>query len=208
MTYWHEPAKHKGGWVFPNWQGRVAAIFQGQDVRQAPFEGHFLRWQGVGPAEPLGWRRNPDDWFELWPHVPLLASSMEDAKAQFQPMLLQIEDGRMDDQFDRHPYRPPVRPELVAEIEHPDRQAKARIVRHADGRYQVGYLVYAPDGKYFPVMTPSIGELGWEWGVARRETNTFADDLSSAVQIAREELDQIVAGDPEIKLRETDPPAT
>lgn len=203
MGYWHEAIKHSNGWVFPARGRKVAVIFQGEDVRAAPFEGHFLRWEGEGEASPMGWKRNPENWIELWPHMPLRASSMEQAKVEFTPLLPQIEDGIIDHQFEKRPYRPPTLPHLVAKIEHPTHLAESVIVQHTAGRYEVRYRVYAPDGRYFPAATPSIGELGWDWGCPRRQTATFADDFASAQQIATVELDEIVQADPEIKRRET-----
>ena len=207
MAYWHEQARHIGRWVFPNRQGRVTVVFQGHDIREAPFQGYFLRYEGEGEVKPMGWKRDPVGWVEVWPREPLLAWSMDEAKAQFQPLLPQIEDGNLGEQYERRAYLLPVRPKLVAEVEHPTHQARARILRWPDGRYQVRYLVYAPDGRYFPASTPSVGVLGWEWGVAREDIETFADDLASAERIASEELAEVVTSDPEIKPRDAGPSA-
>lgn len=201
MGYWHEPARHKGGWVFPNREGTVGAVFEGQDVQHSPFEGYFLRWKGEGETPVLGWRQNPENWIQLRPHQALPASSMNEARAKIAPLLPQIEAGSIDDQFESVPYQPPHRPHLVKKIEHTTHWARARIVQQAEGRYEVDYLVYAPDGKYFPAATPSIGELGWEWGRPRVETRTLADDLTSAEEIGGKELNQIVQSDPEIRRR-------
>lgn len=205
MGHWHEPAKNIGGWTFlPKPGSRVGVIFEGESVRIAPHVGHFIRYEGDQDIKaslfPI-WRKNPEGWFELWPREPLTASSSEEAKSKVAPLLPQIEDGSIDDQFEKRPYRPPVPPKLVKEIEHPTHIVKAVIVQNAEGRYQALYRVYAPDGKYIPVSTPSIGELGWEWGRARTETNTFADDLKSAEEIAIAELSEVVRQDPEIKRR-------
>ncbi len=201
MAAWQEPAKNLGGWVFHIRNSKIGVVFNGYDVRKAPFEGHFLRYEGA-EEPPANWRRKPDDWFTLRPHELLRAASMEEAKSLFSPLLAQIADGSIDDQFERQPYKPPVLPQVVREIEHPTYVAKVLIVQYPEGRYELRFRVYAPDGKYFPAQTPSIGELGWEWGRARIETTTFADDLASAEQAALVELDEIVQADPEIKRRE------
>ena len=203
MAAWQEPAKSGGkhSWVFRKLGSKVGVVFSGADVRLAPFEGVFLRYEGDKEA-PQGWNRNSQDWYELWPREPLKASSMEEAKALFTPLLPQIEDGSLDDQFERRPYQPPILPLVVKEIEHLSHVAKTLIVQHTSGIYELRFRVYAPDGKYYPAQTPSIGERGWEWGRARMETTTYADDLESAEQVALLELDEIVQADPEIKRRE------
>ena len=58
MAYWHEPAKHLGGWVFHKPKSKIGVVFVGYDVRQAPFEGHFLRYEGMEES-PINWRRKP-----------------------------------------------------------------------------------------------------------------------------------------------------
>ncbi len=97
MGHWHEPARHKGSWVFPNREGKVGAIFEGEDARKSPFEGYFLRWEGEGEAPVLGWRRNPENWAILRPRQALSASTMDEAKAKIAPLLSQIEARNMDD---------------------------------------------------------------------------------------------------------------
>lgn len=201
MAYWHKPAEHIHRWVFPHVHSKVAAIFEGADARRSPFKGYFLRWEGEGEPKPMSWKRDPAGWFKLQPREPPFAWTMKDAKAMISPLLTKIADGSLDSQFDRHPYRLPDHPEAIKEIENPTYMAKARIVRHKNGQFQVGYLVYAPDGKYLPASTPSVGVLGWEWGVARSNISTFADDLPSAEHIATIELDEITKSDQEIKLR-------
>lgn len=212
MAVWHEPMKHIGGWIFPPRDGgRVAVVFTGEDVREAPHRGHFLRYEGDGPV-PKGfypvWRKEPAGWFELWPREPLLASSMDEARDRFTPLLPGLEDGSTDEHYKRNSYEPPGRPTRIEEIEHPTHRAHAVIVKHSDGHFEVGYLVYAPNGKYFPAATPSISEeLDWEWGVtwttdeSGRDLRTLADDLESARPIATTELEAIVALDPEIRRR-------
>lgn len=212
MAYWHEPKKHMGGWTFPPKAGsRVGVVFRGEDVRIAPFEGHFMRYEGDEPlpATPIpAWNRSPDDWFELHPRQPLLATSMQDAKEKFAPLLPQVEAGAIDEQMERKPYRLPIRPTRIKEIEHPTRVARAVIVQHSDGPFEVHYYVYAPNGRYFPASTPSISsELEWEWGVtwATDEVGTtlktLADSLASAEEIAETELHIIAEKDSEIKHR-------
>ena len=201
-----------GGWLFPPKPGsRVAVSFRGHDVRKAPFQGHFLRYEGEGevPSGPFPhWRRNPEGWFELWPREPLLASSMEEAKAKFAPLFPYVEDGSIDDQFEKRPYQTPVMPQLVEEIEHPTHVARTQIVQYPDGLYAVGYLVYAPNGRYLRATSPTISNgFGWEWGVMYVQDEegqclrTLADDLASAQEIATIELHQLVAQDSEIKRR-------
>lgn len=217
MTYWHEAPQHTGGWQFPAQPGRrVTVLFRGRDARKAPFESRFLRYEG-SETDDKGcfphWRRNPAGWFELLLKEPLLASSMEEAKAKFAPMLAQIEDGSIDDKFTRRPYEPPVVPQQIKEIEHPVCLAKARIVQYPTGLYSVGYLVYAPNGRYFPASTPSISyDLEYEWGVTYatdeegQRLSTLADDLADAEDIASSELDQLVARDPESSGKRPDNP--
>ncbi|MBC7526879.1 MAG: hypothetical protein H7308_04955, partial [Chthonomonadaceae bacterium] len=122
MAYWHELAKGTGGWLFPPQKGsRVAVSFRGEDARKAPFRGHFLRYEGEEEMPLRGhtpWRRNPEGWFELHPQRPLLASSMEEAKLKFNPMLSYIEDASRDFEFDKKAYQPPTVPQLVKELEH------------------------------------------------------------------------------------------
>ena len=154
------------------------------------------------------WQKKPEAWFELWPRNPIRAFSTSEAKVLVEPLRPGLEDGSLDSEFEKRPYHPPVAPELIKDIEHTARIAKARIVQYPDGIYSVGYLVYAPNGRYMPASTPSISaELEWEWGVTRmqdehgHELRTLADNLESAEQIAAEELDIIVSKDPEIKPR-------
>jgi hypothetical protein len=212
MTHWHEHPVKSGGWVFRSPQpSRVTPVFRGQDVRKAPFEGYFMRYEGetlLPNGRPPNWHKHPDGWFELRPHELLLAWSSQEAKEKFTPLLPLVEDGKHDNLFDRRPYEPPVRAALVRELEHPTRVAKARIGLYPDGRYRILYAVYAPNGRYMPLVTPSVSaELDWEWGSmsptddAGRELTTYADDLESAMEIATRELDQLVAADPEIKMR-------
>ena len=71
--------------------------------------------------------------------------------------------------------------------------------------YEVRYFVYAPNGRYIPAVTPSVGELEWEWGVTYpqdaegRALRTLADDLESAESVAIEELNMLVDRDSEIR---------
>jgi hypothetical protein len=212
MACWHEAKKHRGGWVFPPKSGsRVGVVFRGEDARVAPFEGYFMRYEGGGsiPDGPFPhWKKNPQGWVELWPREPLRASSMEEAKRKFAPMLRQVEDGSLDERFEKRPCRPPARPARVKEIDHPTHVARAVIVQHPEGMYEVGYLVYAPNGRYFPAATPSISsELEWEWGVTwvqdenGQDMRTLADDLEDAEEIARIELDMLVRNDSMIRRR-------
>ena len=212
MAYWHDIPPVTGGWLFLRPKGsRVTALFRGRNVRKESFQGYFMRYEGEEEA-PTGviphWRRKPEGWFELWPYEPMLASSMEEAKALFQPLLPQIEAGSIDAQFEKRPYQPPEVPQLVKEIEHSTHLAKARIVQYLDGVYFVGYLVYASNGRYFPASTPSIStELEYEWGVTYEtdadgeRLRTLADDLASAEEIAAIELNRFVALDPDIRVR-------
>jgi hypothetical protein len=184
----------------------------GEDVRVAPFTGHFLRYEGTVIPErlPFGvWRRQPESWFELYPEEPLLASSMEEARELIKPHREALEEVEYCEGYARRPYLPPAVPEKVQVIHHPTRIAEAIIARHTDGRFEVFYKVYAPNGRYFPVSTPSISsEMDWEWGVtwpkdeSGKDLQTFADSLESAEAIAVRELSQLVDADPEIKLRE------
>ncbi len=212
MAYWHEAPQDTGGWTFlPGEGGRVAAIFRGTDVRKAPFQGHFLRYEGTGEAQASffsAWRKNSEGWFELWPLNPMLATSSQEAKQLFQPLLPQIENGSLDAQFERRPYQPPVTPHLVKEIEHATHVAMARIVQYPDGHYSVGYLVYAPNGQYLPASTPSLSsDRDYEWGITYETDDdhdpllTLADDLGSAEEIAEIELNRFVAADGTIKQR-------
>ncbi len=211
MTHWHELPKNTRGWLIPAKPGsRVAICFRGEDVRNAPFQGHFLRYEGVGevPKGLSSWKRNPEGWFELWPHEPLFASSIEESKAVCAPLLSYVEEGISDSLFDSRPYQPPAKPQLVKEVEHDTHRASARIVQYPDGVYEVGYAVYAPSGRYFPAATPGISaELNFDWGKtyatddAGQQLRTLADDLESAQEIALIELDRFVEQDPEIKLR-------
>lgn len=110
MAYWHEVSQNTGGWlILPEPGRRVAASFRGRDVRKAPFQGHFIRYEGAGKV-PSGifpsWHRKPEGWFELWPHEPIFASSMEEAKSLIQPLLPLIEAGSIDARFERKPYKP------------------------------------------------------------------------------------------------------
>ncbi len=212
MAYWHAVTEDTNSWVFPAKKGsRVAVSFRGRNARKAPFSGCFLRYEGAGEV-PTGlfphWRRSPEGWFELWPLEPMLAYSMEEAKLLFEPLLPQIEDGRLDAQFEKRPFQPPIVPQWVKEIEHITHVAMARIMRYPDGLYSVGYLVYAPNGRYLPASTPNVS-TDWysEWGVAYatdeagQRLRTLADDLTSAEEIAVIELNRLVAQDPEIKHR-------
>lgn len=212
MGYWHEVKRSDNGWLFPVKKGaRVAVSFRGEDVRVAPFQGHFLRFEGEGevPGQSLSpWNRSPEGWFELWPLQPMFASSRDEAISLFEPLLPQLEDGSIDGLFEKRPYQPPARPAFIKDINHPDYIAAARIVKHGNGIYEVAYVVYAPDGKYFPVSTPSVSEdPDFEWGItymrdeAGRRLQTMADDLASAEEIAATELDTLVTQDPEIKRR-------
>lgn len=212
MGHRHERKINDNGWLFPAKKGsRVAVSFRGHDVRIAPFQGRFLRFEGAGeiPVKSFfPWETAPEGWFELWPMEPMLASSREEAKALFEPILPQVEDGTIDESFEKRPYQPPAKPQFVKEIEHLTHLAKARIVKHENGVYQIGYAVYAPNGRYLPVSTPSVStDRDFEWGVPYvrdeegRPLQTMADDPTSAEEIAIIELDQFVAQDPDIKRR-------
>ncbi len=190
-------------------------MFRGEDVRVAPFEGHFMRYEGADPLPPFAsgrWRQHPDGWYELWPREALSAWSMEEAQIAVAPLLHGLEDGSTDHLYDRRRYVAPPKPEKVAEIEHATYVAKAVIARNPDGVYECHYFVYAPNGVYLPAGTPSVSaELDWEWGVTwpedeeGKDLRTLADDPASAEQIARAELDAIVAKDPRIRRRDALP---
>jgi hypothetical protein len=110
MTHWHEHPVKSGGWVFRSPQpSRVTPVFRGQDVRKAPFEGYFMRYEGetlLPNGRPPNWHKHPDGWFELRPHELLLAWSSQEAKEKFTPLLPLVEDGKHDNLFDRRPYEP------------------------------------------------------------------------------------------------------
>lgn len=212
MGYWHELPKPDGGWIFlPPPGQRVVTCFVGRDIRKVPFAGHFMRYEGeerTRRGDVPSWHRKPEGWFELWPHEPLMASSNIEAKAMVAPLLPQIEDGSIDHLFDIRPYVPPIQPELIKQIDHPNRIAMAQIVQYPDGLYAIGYKVYAPNGHYLPASTPSInGELDFEWGVTYEtdaegnRLRTLADDLVSAEEIALIELNRFVDKNPEIRRR-------
>lgn len=211
MAHWHEPLRLIGGWQFRSERcSRLRVMFRGADVRVALFEGHFLRYEGS--AEPFKGRypspgRDPGGWVELWPSEPLFASSMEEAKAKFAPLLAQLERGDFTD-FERRPYVVPRRPALVRQIEHPTRLAQALITCDEAETYRVSYRVYARNGHYFPAASPSIStDPEMEWGMAwpkneaGKPLRTLADNLESAERVAIEELDRLVQRDPEIALR-------
>lgn len=200
MAYWHEPAKHSSNVLIPPPTGNVGAVTCRCQEEPQLFTAYFMRYEGQGKARL--WTRFPDDWIELHPRVPITGKSQPEVRNQVRALFPIVEAGGNDDQFIRKSYLAPKRPEKVQEIEHPAYQANAVIVRHEEQRYEVVYRVYAPDGRYFPVSTPSIGIAGWEWGRARLQVHTLADDLQSAEQIAVVELNEIVAKDPEIKRRD------
>jgi len=197
MSYWHEEPTHTRV-IRPRLLSGVATIIRYDNAVSGDFEIHFMRYDGIG--KPLMWQRFPDDWWEFWPIEPIRATHLDQAKAASAGAALRLESGD-ETGFTKRRYEPSVRPIVVKEIDHPDRMAKAIIAQHADGRFQVFYHVYAPDGLYLPVSTPSVGELGWEWGQAGPLQKTFADSLQSALEIAAIKLAEIVAGDPEIKQR-------
>jgi hypothetical protein len=211
MAHWHEPLRLIGGWGFGPAKGsRIRVAFHGEDVRVAPFEGHFLRYEG--PEPPPGQRyprlnQGPEGWVELWPVEPLLASSMQEAKVQFAPLLAQLERGDFAG-FERRPYMLPVRPILVRQIDHPTHMARALIACRTDGIHQITYQGYAPNGRYFPASGPSIGEdLDLEWGViwvqdrVGKPLRTLAADLESAEIVATAELAALVQANGDIKPR-------
>lgn len=212
MAHWHEPKPHRLSWVLPARDGdRVSAEFLGVDVRVAPFQGYFLRYEGPEPV-PAGpfphWRHDPTGWIELWPREPLLAGSLGEARERIDPLLPGLEDGSTDDLFEKRPYVAPVRPTRVEELEHPTHHARAVISRWPEGHFEVSYLVYAPNGRYFPAASPAISaELDWEWGVTWMEDEnggglrTLAGSLESAREIATVELDLLVSQDASIKRK-------
>lgn len=197
MGIWHEPAKRTGGVAIRSPTGNAGAIIRRNEDASQEFTATFMRYEGQGKA--LYWTRFPQDWIELHPRKPVAGASHQEVREQVLALLPRVEAGDTDARFIRKPYLPPKRPEKVQEIEHATHQAKAIIVKHNEKRYAVAYQVYAPDGSYFPVSTPSIGVPGWEWGRARTQTLTLADNLPDAEQVAIVELDEIVAKDPQIK---------
>lgn len=212
MAHWHESLKLIGGWGFgPAPGSRIRVIFQGDDVRAAPFEGHFLRYEG--PEPPAGQRyphpsREPEEWVEWWPLELLRASSMAEAKERFAPLLAQLERGDFAG-FERRPYVLPTRPTPVKQIDHPTFIARALVARRGDGVYQISYQVYAPNGRYFPATGPSLSDdLNCEWGVvwttdeAGKPLRTLADTLESAEAAASLELDLLVTTHTGIRPRE------
>ena len=157
MSHWYEPRKSTGSWVLARQPGvRVAPVFTGEDVRLAPFAGHFMRYERAEPVPPGSfphWKRDPTGWFELWPREPILASSMGEARERIDPLLPGLEDGSADALYEKRPYVSQTRPRRVAEMEHPTHHARAVISQWPEGLYEVVYLVYAPSGSYFPAGT-------------------------------------------------------
>ena len=208
MSVWWILDKRGLGWSFSARNGsRVAAFFTGSGRESK--RGTFFRYEGPGevPRGSRPWRRNPDGWIELLPRVPVIACTFEEAKRITGERRPGLEDGSSDEHYVHRPHVPPRRPTLVNEIEHPIAVAKALILANPGGDFEVTYRVYAPDGRYFPAASPSIGEIGWEWGVTwvRGRDGSFlrtmADCLVDAETIARQELDVLVNQDPEIKRR-------
>ena len=207
MVFWHELPVETAGWVFPPGPGsRVGAEFRGNNPRENPFFGRFLRYEGNGdiPTGPWPhWRRNPEGWFELWPHEPLIAYTMDEARARYLRILPDVEYGAHDEWFDRRPCQARVIPELVKELEHESLDAMARIYMYPDSLFAVHYFV-----KYFSRFVEE-GALGpeWEWGGTwmkddeGQRIRTLADDLSSAEQIALIELNHLYEEDAEKKRR-------
>ncbi len=200
MAFWHEPVKHNINVLIPPSTGKVGAVTRRIQEEPLLFTAYFMRYEGQDKARL--WTRFPDDWIELHPRIPITGKSHPEVRNQVLALFPIVEAGGTDDQFIRKPYLTPKRPQKVEEIEHPTHQAKAIIVRHEEQRYEVTYRVYAPDGHYFPVSTPSIGIAGWEWRRARTQVHTLADDLQSAREIAIVELNEIVDKDSGIKRRD------
>jgi hypothetical protein len=189
MNYWHEPIQSIGRWVFHVRESRVASVFEGKGQDMA-WQGHFLRYEGE-EARPLRWDRKPDGWFELWPHELITAHSFNEARALVTPLFAQVEGGFLDLAMEKRPYLPPARPRRVKVIDHPSYCAKAIILEHPDGKFEVRYFVCLPEGEGLPALTPSIGEAGWDWCREGTEIAIFADDLEIAEKVGADELDQV-----------------
>ena len=203
MGYWHEPMKFGGSLVRVAKDRKTELVVRRGEISE--WEAHFRRWELDGPARNR--RVRPDGWVMLWPKEAITGSDAQSTQAAALHLLELAAERMSDHLFDLRPFELPARPSLIKEIEHPTARATARIVQRLDGNFEATYLVYAPDGKYFPASTPSIGELGWEWGVTWADDEngapqrTLANDMASLEEIAVVELDALVQADPEIRPR-------
>ncbi len=212
MTYWHEPSREMHGWIFlPQPGSRVGVVFRGRDVRKEPFQGYFMRYEGrYVPPKGLFhyWLRTPEDWFELWPHEPLMAFSREEAIFKFEPILSDIENGSIDSLFDIRTYIPRVKPKLIEEIEHAAYHAKAQIFQSPNGLYNIMYRLKSQnhsDNSSISASVKSDEFIEWDLKYEKDENglalDTMADNLASAEEIALIELYRHVENSPKIRRR-------
>src|SRR5437588_4194817 len=130
MSYWHEQVRPIGSWVTPS--RVVGARRTGLVSRRSTddcelFEAHFMRWEGEGevPDHLPMWQRQPAGWFEFWPRERLRGPDREGLRAPSLERIPELDAGLTDEQYEKRPYAPPAKPEILERIEHPSGLARA-----------------------------------------------------------------------------------
>lgn len=186
MNVWHEPISPEINHSFPSKDGRVRAIIRRRDHFGGLNTIHFMRRRGEG--NPLKPRLEPDEWVVLSPREEMSETTLPAAKERASGLMEQIGVGQLDDQFEITPYTPPIRPERIAEIDHPNGKVKAIVLRRADGRHEVRYFAHELLGVWSKSQTEE-----WDWVRTRWDKATYADELVSAKEIAYSELEELAS---------------
>ena len=195
MSVWHEPISPEINHSFASEDGCIRAIICRRDHFGGVNTIHFLRRQGNGI--PLMPKREPDRWSVLTPRVEIFETTLPAAKERAHEIMKQIARGERDDKFHITPYASPTRLERLAEIDQSNGKIKAIIWKRTDGRYEVRYFVHERLG----VWSNSQMEE-WDWVRTRWELATFADDLPSAEEVARTEIEELASGEKHPGIRQ------
>lgn len=209
MAHWHEPRVIIEGWAFPlDETHRIWACFHGENARNTPLAGHFLRYEGSDALDALGWTRSqhdPQDWYELLPLEPLLAWNTDEAKYLAAPLAEVLSHPGTPPGFFRRPYAPPARPVSVMKREHPSRMLSATVARHTEARYEVRYFRYQQIAESRADDDDEIPEAWlWDWMREWIEDDlglyqtTWCDSVDDAGRIAEIEMEYLARSLPHI----------
>jgi hypothetical protein len=187
MSVWHEPISPEINHSFASKDECIRAIIRRRDHFGGVNTIHFLLRQGDGT--PLLPKREPDKWCVLTPRVEISEVQLPAAKERAHEIMNQIVLGERDDDFHITPYVLPPRMERLTEIDHIQGKLKAIIGKKPDGKHEVRYFVHELLGVWSNSQTEE-----WDWVRTRWELATFADDLPSAEEIARIEIEELALG--------------
>jgi hypothetical protein len=173
-------------------EGNYRALVRQSGAPDDPVSVTYLRFLG-GATDTLGWRATAANTVVLSVPEAEAAEDLRAGQSLAQATLRRLSSGEIV--ATERPYQTPPSPDLVAEIDHPRKWLRARILKWPDA-YEVRTIGYVPNGFTLPAVSPSVAfDPDYDWGILDLMERLLADTEEEARSAAVEELEHLANSD-------------